>query len=209
MLPGDFWSNESRELLAVLRPAVEQLAVMGVNAATAKLFGAGLAFDNTLAHAAAAHWARQYTDELLERLGATSEKVVGEIVASWAETPGATNADLVSRLAPHFENNIARADLIAVTETTRAFAAGENAAYQQAGIGRMLYQPPAHPGCRCWSRAVRKSNLWLIVWQTNRDDSVCRRTFETPWGLMEGCRAMQTVVLSEGEHAGRKISDVG
>ena len=209
-LSPEFWEGERQRLLAVIRPAVESVVTNGVRAATGKLRQAGLVYDTSLVNANAVAWARQYTDDLLERLGTTSQRVVGEVIASWIETPGATMGDLVERLKPHLGGNEARADLVGVTEVTRAFASGEDLVYQSVGVGRALFLPPGHPGCRCWTnlRRLRSANQLVAVWQTNKDDAVCRRPIETPWGMVQGCRAMQGVILSQGEFAGRKFGDV-
>ena len=92
-----------------------------------------------------------------------------------------------------------------MTETTRAFAQGEALLYQAAGVGQMLYVPPAHPGCRCWTAAVRSGGETLIVWKTNRDDVVCRQPLVTPWGTMDGCRSLHNMVISAGSRAGKKL----
>jgi hypothetical protein len=209
MLPADFWTNERQRLLAILRPALEAIAVAGANAGDRKLRNLGLIFDNELAHAEAARWARNYTDSLLEQFGTTTQRGVGEVIASWAETPGSTSGDLIERLKPFLGNNVARADLVSVTETTRAFAQGESIVYQRVGAGRMVFSPPGHPGCRCWSnmKRVRSDGSLVAVWQTNRDDLVCKRKIETPWGFVNGCRELQGTIISEGPYLGQKFSE--
>jgi hypothetical protein len=204
-IPPDFWKNERTQLLALFLPEIERFAMAGVQAGAQKLRGLGVVFDPMLANAAAIAWARNYTDALLNRLQTTDQQVVGKIVANWYETPGATMGDLVNQLAPAFADNVARADLIAVTETTRAAAQGEAIIYQEAGIGQVLYNPPGHPGCRCWTAVVRRAGVNLVVWKTNRDEVVCRQKLSTPWGAVEGCRALHNTVISAGELAGQKV----
>lgn len=146
MLPDAFWDEEHRRLLALLGPFVEGAVMAGAAAAARSLGGIGL--DYALANREASAWARQYTDALLDQLGATSERLVGEALADWIERPGATMGDLVGLLTPRFAGNQARADLIAVTEVTRAYANGQKAAFQAAGVRR-----------------------WR--WNTNHDELVC------------------------------------
>lgn len=146
MLPASFWEDERRRLLAVLGPVIEGAALAGA-AAVARSLG-GISLDYGLVNEDAADWARRYTDELLNHLDATSERLVGEALAEWIEQPGAPMGDLVDLLTPRFAGNQARADLIAVTETTRAYANGQKAAFQAAGVTR-----------------------WR--WNTNRDELVC------------------------------------
>lgn len=145
-LPETFWDDERRRLLAVLGPLIQRAALAGAQAATYRLLNIGV--NSALVNQAAADWARRYTDDLLIQLNSTSEALVGEALSQWIETPGATMGDLVGLLSPRLDGNLYRADLIAVTETTRAYASGEMGAYRSAGIQR-----------------------WR--WNTNRDEMVC------------------------------------
>jgi len=209
MLPPDFWEKEKAFLLALLFPGIEELAIAGAVAGARKLREVGFEFDDTLANATAARWAREKAGQLIELLTGTSQKVVGEIVATWVETPGATIGDLADRLKPVVANNADRALMVAVTETTNAYANGEAIIYQQAGIPRAVFLPAAHPRCRCWTKAVRlKNGQWVVVWMTNRDEIVCRTPIRTPWGEVEGCRKLHNVVLSEGPYLGQKVTDI-
>ncbi len=143
-LTEEFWENENRRLLALFLPRLTQMAYSGMVNAARQL---GIAFDNTLYSRLAENWARNYTDKLLEELGTTTQKIVGDAVADWIAKPGATVGELQAALEPAF--GAARANSIAVTETTRAFAQGQRLAYQEEGI-----------------------EMW--TWQTNRDELVCR-----------------------------------
>ena len=128
MLPPDFWAVENNRLLAILRPRLAQMAYEGAKIAANK---AGIEFNPVLANAQAVEFARTHTDELLMQLGTTSQKLVGEGLATWLETPGATIGDLHDLLKPIF--GTARASVVAATETTRAYASGEKASYQAEG----------------------------------------------------------------------------
>lgn len=141
-LTDSFWRNEKSRLLAILLPRLTQMAVEAAKQAAQK---AGIGFNPALANANAARWARDYTDALLDQLGTTSAKGVGEIIAKFVETPGATYGDLQKSL---MDFGAVRAQMIAVTETTRAYAEGELEAYRQEGITE-------------------------IIWRTNRDEITC------------------------------------
>jgi SPP1 gp7 family putative phage head morphogenesis protein len=138
-LPPEFWDQERQRLVAVIAPHLRRAALAGVGAVDL-----GVNFE--LANAAAADWAAQYTDDILHTLNTTSQNLVGAALADWSRQPGATMGDLKARLAPAFSPQ--RADLIAVTEVTRAYANGNKAAFAQAGFTE-----------------------WR--WHTNRDDLVC------------------------------------
>lgn len=206
-LPPDFWTEEQRHLIAVIRPRLQSLALAGVNAATRKLEETGIFFDTGLAHAEAVEWARTYTDNLLNQLGTTTERVIGEMLANYAETPGATIGELVNQLKPVLDGNDVRAWRVAVTETTRAFAEGNAIAYRQAGLPRVLFHAPLHVNCRCTDRAKRLSTgEWVVVWETNKDELVCTKPVMGPQGLMvAGCRALNGVCISEGPNYGKKV----
>ncbi len=203
-LPFEFWEDEKRRLAAVIRPRLLALSIAGANEAVNRASGLGLYMDDTLIHADAAAWARLHTDELISQLTETTIRGVGEVVTSWIETPGATVGQLEQSLLPILDGNTTRASRIAITETTRAYAEGNNIVNQRAGTGRALYLPPAHPHCYCSVHLRRVKGQWVQVWYTNRDEKVCKQPLQTPWGIMEGCRAMQGVIVSEGELAGER-----
>jgi hypothetical protein len=209
-LPADFWNLESANLQAILLPAMESMAIAGSKAATGKLdTQAGIRIDDTLAHAQAAQWARQFTDELLIQIGTTNERAVGEIVANWIATPGATMADLNRQLRQVLDVDETRAARIAATETTRAFARGEDLSNREAGLPEMATQPPGHPNCRCFtSNQLLTGGIWVVVWQTRRDELVCKTTrIITPWGVEMGCFAMHRKVISQGIFLGDSLAE--
>jgi SPP1 gp7 family putative phage head morphogenesis protein len=110
-----------------------------------------MVFDPTLYNRRAEEWARQHTDEVLRELGTTSEGQVGEILAGWVAREGATIGELSAELQSAFKD---RAGLIAVTEATRAFASGEEAAYKAEGITHWTWKTNADE-IRCkWCRDV-------------------------------------------------------
>lgn len=214
-LPPAFWDKERDRLLAVLAPKLEERALAGLGIGADKLARLGIAFDPDLANAEAMRWAGRYTDDLLNLVGTTNERVVGDIIADWTGRPGATLGELVAKLKEALDYNVSRADSIAVTETTRATAQGNILAFTEAGAqpppmwtdrtGTRPFGPTLHPRCRCDTAMVRYKDIWLIVWYTNRDEMVCRRPSDTPWGVVNGCRALHGVCISQGEFLGRKV----
>lgn len=208
-LPPEFWQNESRELAGVILPHLEDLAMLGVALAEQKLARQGIYFDNAMAHAEAARWAKEHTDALLQQFGTTTQHGVGEILDNWFSTPGSTMGDLSDRLKPFLDNNQVRTWRTAVTEVTRAVAQGNDVAFRAAGIPRMAFMPPGHVNCRCDEGPRRlKNGDWVVLWYTERDDLVCRRPIRTPWGEVAGCRALHGVVISEGPYLGKQFSEV-
>lgn len=160
-LTEQFWENERRRLLAIFLPRMTQMALTGMVTAARQ---AGIAFDNTLYSKLAENWARTQTEKILRDFVSTDliqpadvpaggakygtfVQGTGEIVADWIKTPGATVGDLNEKLGWLYDP--VRVNAIAVTETTRAFASGQEEAYKAEGITE-----------------------W--IWRTNKDEMVCK-----------------------------------
>jgi hypothetical protein len=206
MLP-DFWLLEKEELLNLLLPEIEQLAIAGVEIGLDDLREVGLTIDGAEALAEASEWARRHTDDLLNLLGTTNQRVVGQVVANWTATPGTPLSTLVASLTPVLSGNEGRAELVAVTETTRAIAHGTDIAYQKAGVAGAAYLPPAHPKCRCWQTVKRlPGGEFVQVWQSAKDEITCKSPIKVPWQdeKVLGCRALQGVIISRGDYLGVK-----
>jgi SPP1 gp7 family putative phage head morphogenesis protein len=163
--------------------AIQDSADLGVSVAVQQLESVGYGFDYTLANVNAREWALAHTDTLLNQLGTTSGKVVGQAVGRWAGN-GEPLQKLINDLAPAFGQ--ARAERIAATEVTRAYAEGSTRTYQESGVVQKVewatardervcivcgplegktvpvgskfdgLYPPAHVGCRCWVLPVVK-----------------------------------------------------
>jgi len=84
----------------------------------------GIAFDPAVINAHAVEWARGYSFKLIQGLTSTTRKVVSEAIVSFFETPGMTQGDIEALLEPAFGQ--VRAEMIGVTEVTRAAAEGTN-----------------------------------------------------------------------------------
>lgn len=142
-LPPTFWEDEAKRLAAILIPRLTALAMEGFQQGAVKI---GIVVNYGIYSLLAEQWAREYTDQLLRNVRTTNEDVVGEILAQWIATPGRTVGDLRAALEPYF--GIRRADMIAITEATRALASGELMAFQRGGVEE-------------------------IRWGTNNDELVC------------------------------------
>lgn len=90
-----------------------------------------MGFDYTLAHRQARDWALKHTDDLLLQLNTTTTRIVGPAIARWIDN-GEPLSALNRDLEPAF--GAARAEAIAMTETTRAYAEGHVAAYLGSGV---------------------------------------------------------------------------
>jgi hypothetical protein len=138
----DFEDDEYQDLIDEMLKAAKG----GVN-----LFGTGQAIiDYTLTNKEAARWAREYVYDLVKGINSTTRDVLRDAVGAFVDTPGMTIGDVMRQL-PFDEE---RAQRVAVTEITRAYAEGEMIA------GRELQKE--FPGVRI-----------VKIWFTNNDDLVC------------------------------------
>ncbi|GIV82774.1 MAG: hypothetical protein KatS3mg051_2128 [Anaerolineae bacterium] len=120
------------ELYDALQRALAESADLGVSVAVQQLGNAGgLAFDWTLVHVAARDWAAEYTGRLIDGINATTRERVRQAVTTWVEN-GEPLPRLIDDLTPIFGRQ--RAELIATTEVTRAYAEGNRLAYREAGV---------------------------------------------------------------------------
>lgn len=153
-------------MAATVRPLLEKAALA---AAGRLVLTPGIGVDWSLVAEDAARWASEYSYNLVTGLTDTTRRVLQEKVTQFIREPGRTIGDLMADLEPYFGKM--RAQMIAVTETTRAFAEGEKVSVAQA----QAY------GFRM-----------VAIWHTNRDELVCSICApadgkpEPEWGLATG-----------------------
>ena len=154
-VPASFWREYGNELRALLEPLlrrlyVEQAGRLGADVGRSRI-------DWALVNESAAAWARDYTFDLVKGVIDTArgsvdtnlQTLLREAVAGGFED-SLTNAQIAERLTAAF--GPARAEMIAVTETTRAAAAGEMAIADQ----------------------LRESGVTMrAAWNTSEDELVC------------------------------------
>ena len=152
-LDADFWRNENEELMALFLPLLSEAAVDGAGTLEAEVEGLGLMLDWTLPNAEAVEWARRYSGELIKGINTVTKEGVRRSLAAWLDTPGSTMGDLFGTLDGMFAFGQSRAQMIGVTEVTRAYFEGNQAA----------------------ARATETEGLvkWQKKWQTNKDALVC------------------------------------
>ncbi len=157
-----FWSAEEKEIIRVLRPKLEQMALEGAETAFRLI---PVAFDWALVADDAAAWAAEHAALEVARIGATTQRAIRRKLQTFIETPGMTIGDLTgeigaipSTIMDELTNSLkpmfskVRAEAIAVTEVTQAYAEGE----------------------RLSAARSREQGLEIEhIWHTNRDDLVC------------------------------------
>ena len=140
--------RHDQALLAALIAALGALATETIINAGLEV---GVEIDPAEAMALAAEWARTYSFELVGGINATTQALLQNAVAQFQANPQMTTADLRALLEGAFGS--ARAQTIAITETTRAYAAGVS-----------LYQ-----------RALQEQYGLTVVryWKTHHDERTC------------------------------------
>ena len=140
----DLWDDlELADMVMVMHDA----ALSGIDIFKSEI---GVGIDYTLVNKGAVDWARKYAGQLVKEIDSTTREVIQSSVAAFANTPGMTLADAMAMMPFDTE----RAQRIAITETTRAYATANILAGQQ----------------------LKAENPDLKVtktWFTNNDDRVC------------------------------------
>ena len=112
--------------------------------------GLNIPLDIAKINVAAWTWANGYSYELIKGITATTQQVVSQAVAQFVGTPGMTIGDVVGMLETAF--GPVRAQMIAVTETTRAYSHANR-------ITQVL---------------LREMGVETVrVWRTSADEKVC------------------------------------
>ncbi|KKN74789.1 hypothetical protein LCGC14_0386820 [marine sediment metagenome] len=136
----------------------------------------GFGFDWTMTNTRARDWAEQYAGQLIRDIDVTTERMVQQSVSRWIGNQEPLQRLIDDLRAVPFSEQ--RAQLIAQTEITRAFAEGTIESYIDSGLvsGPPEIRPPndSHPGCRCWPGLIEdgKGN-WSYIWLTSADEKVC------------------------------------
>lgn len=166
---------------STLSGVLARASTLGVKTATDTLAGAGIGVNWQLANEQAGNWAKLYTFELVKDINETTALWLGEKINGWVND-GKPLIDLQKELETVWSKN--RAEMIAVTEVTRAYAQGSLKVYQgvpgieqvswrtaindvcpvcrpmhgergnMAGVFAAGLMIPAHVRCRCWVAPV-------------------------------------------------------
>lgn len=139
-LDPSFWADEFRALFSILLTYVRSALGLGVRAGFEALDTTG-----SIAQDQFDAFVSQYALSTAATITETSRRHAIDAISQWAGT-GKPLDDLVDALTPMFGAN--RARMIAVTETTRAVAEGNLAAWRQ-------------------------EEVWGKRWMTVQDDRVC------------------------------------
>ena len=171
-VPMSFWDEAGIEQASVLGPFLEDTYVQQ---SLELMNSQPIGVDWAVVNQNAVDWARDYTFNLVRGINDHSRMALQSTVSAYYER-GQTTGELVSRLSGIWSPT--RAEMIAVTEITRAASEGERAMVRELnkqGVQMVpIWQtnndslvcpicgerhgkeitdgmyPPAHPRCRCW-----------------------------------------------------------
>lgn len=110
---------------------IEEGAEAGLSVAFGQLGNVGINLSYGPVNRFAVEWAQQYTFDLVSRIDESTGRQLGNAVAGWIQR-GDALPSLVRDLEPLF--GPVRAEMIASTETTRAFAEGSLIGYRQTPV---------------------------------------------------------------------------
>lgn len=146
-VPLAFWDKMTKDLRAALVPFLAELFMESAERLVDTL---PIGVDWNLINVRASSWAARYAGELIKGVTETTRRAVQEAISAFFETGGMTRADLEARLMRIFGPK--RAEMIAITEVTRAAAEGEN---------------------QIAAELARAGILMEAVWNTRNDELVC------------------------------------
>jgi hypothetical protein len=134
-----FWESATGQMITDLRPMIEAMAT---DASQTMIESTGVGVDWALVAQDASQWATRYTFDLVRGVTETTREALRRKIAAFVETPGMTREQLEESLRPLFGD--ARASMIAVTETTRAYAEGERETARRAQEQGFRLEPKWH-----------------------------------------------------------------
>lgn len=160
-VPLSYWSALDASLTAALEPLLTAMATESALGLGAQA-GISSAVNWALVNSRAASWASRYTFDLVSGIDATTQTMLQDTISSFFKTASVDLRTLSGQIqVPELVNKLGqvitsetRANMIAVTEVTRAASQGE-----QALLTEIRRQNPN----------VRVTTIWL----TSRDEIVC------------------------------------
>jgi hypothetical protein len=148
-VPPEYWNNGGAALREKVEPVLRQVYLQQ---AAAQIETVGIAIDWALVNQDAINWASQYTFELVSGITEGSRNTLQAAISNFFEKP-MTRQQLEDSIAGAFDP--VRAEMIAVTEVTRAAAEGEDVV-----VDRILRDNPS----------MERIDIWI----TKRDERVCK-----------------------------------
>lgn len=147
-IPPAFWENGGKEIRGVIEPILAELFIKQVETLVLEI---NIGVEWGLVNQWAIDWVSSYTFDLVRGMTQTSQAALQKAIEAFYRD-GLSKEQLISLIEPLF--GPVRAEMIAVTEVTRAAVEGERAMVQ-------------------WIEQNNPSIRLIPVWQTANDDIVC------------------------------------
>ena len=125
------WPEEIKKLASILFILFRGSALAGAETARAGLETIGVGVDFGLVNQAVVDWARRHAGTVSRMVNETTRRFVQTEIAAWIES-GEPLPALTGNLAPMFGK--VRAEMIAITEVTGAFAQGNLITWKESGV---------------------------------------------------------------------------
>jgi hypothetical protein len=146
---GEFWEQLAAEMRQAITAPLARVSAASQEETARQLARAGIGFDAAQANEDAIRWLTTYGANLTSQLLRTTQTGVTDTLAAFFET-SQTRRELVQALTTYF--GPARAEVIAITEVTRAAANGKDTVRIE----------------------LRKEGITMYsIWQTRADERVC------------------------------------
>lgn len=181
-VPGEYWNNGWRGIQKDIEPILMDVFL---NQSEAAMIRVGIGVNLDTINRQAVNWARTHTEEVLNDMWRKRHEVVGDLVNRYvgvgeAVAEGYEQGLTIDEISARLERlySPVRAEMLAVTETTRAVVEGERAYVEELAkeTGQAMVPiwmtandelvcdicgprnekpitngdyPPAHPNCRC------------------------------------------------------------
>ena len=130
-IPPEFWTNESQTLFEILFPLMSEAAANGAENGLSPFGSVDLGVSWEAVNNDCIRWAEKYTAEVVSSISQTSMAAFEENFGAWVQS-GEPLPALIEALTPFYGS--VRAEMVAVTETTRAYASGNILAWQGSGM---------------------------------------------------------------------------
>lgn len=147
-VPIEFWNNSGHAMQATIEPILRDVYLQQAETQLSEL---SIGVDWALINENAVTWTSQYTFDLVRGINETSQRLLRNSIDAYFRNP-TTIGDLQRSLSGVFSPM--RAEMIAVTEVTRAAAEGE-----QRVVNQIIADNPDMES--------------IDIWLTNRDDITC------------------------------------
>ena len=179
----EFWQDEARIIYKILFPLFLEAATDAARNALSPFGSIDLGTAWNVVNEKCIQWAEQHTADVVASISKTSMAAFEENFGEWVKSGEPLDA-LIESLTPFYGS--VRAEMVAVTETTRAYASGNILAWQGSGMvdqwnvfnaeDALVCEicadvssgnpypmdadaPPYHVNCRCYLQPILNSEF--------------------------------------------------